>query len=198
MGRKKTWVLSKDKRSRNIQVGRNGHGMEGGNPTWKRTKSLFGMLCRNKKIWFRLPKQKRKKGGKQEEGGEEMFLSSQVLPYWQEDVHDTQEVIFNGDITLGSVRLNSDGDYCMVYHTQFQDLSSRNVTVTHVTSSDQCFLHNLRRWSVTPWRGLRLWMSDWVSVGLPSRLDRRVWIACSHITFVDFSFVDLVFFFRCF
>ena len=34
--------------------------------------------------------------------------------------------------------------------------------------------HNLRRWSAAPWRGLRLSMSAWVSVGLPSRLDRAL------------------------
>ncbi len=48
---------------------------------------------------------------------------------------------------------------------RFQDFSSRNITVANTT-------HNLRWWSVTPWWGLRLYMSAWVSVGLPSRLDR--------------------------
>ena len=35
-------------------------------------------------------------------------------------------------------------------------------------------------------------------VGLGGRWDyHRVWIECSHMVFVDFSFVDLVFVFRC-
>ncbi len=54
----------------------------------------------------------------------------------------------------------------------FQDFNSRNITVANATSSGQRFLHNLRRWSAAPWRGLRVYMSAWVSVGLPSRLDR--------------------------
>ncbi len=49
-----------------------------------------------------------------------------------------------------------------------------NITVVNATSSAQRFLHNLRRWSAAPWRGLRLYVSVWVSVGRSSNLDHAL------------------------
>ena len=44
----------------------------------------------------------------------------------------------------------------------------------NASASAQCFLHNLRQWSAVPWRGLRLCVSAWVSVGRPSPLGRAL------------------------
>jgi hypothetical protein len=40
------------------------------------------------------------------------------------------------------------------------------------TSSVMCLLHDMRLWLVASWWGVRFWVSDWVSVGIPSCLDR--------------------------
>jgi hypothetical protein len=44
----------------------------------------------------------------------------------------------------------------------------------HATSAAQRFLHNLRQWLAAPWRGLRLCVLAWVSVGRSSHLDRAL------------------------
>ena len=46
-----------------------------------------------------------------------------------------------------------------------------SIVGSHATSSSERFLHNLRRWSTVPWRGFRLWVLAWVSVGPLSHLD---------------------------
>ncbi len=55
----------------------------------------------------------------------------------------------------------------------FQEYSSRNDTVaTLPLPSAQRLLRDVRQWSAATWRGLRLFVSVWVSVGLPLCMDR--------------------------
>ncbi len=64
--------------------------------------------------------------------------------------------------------------WCFRLWFWFQECISRNDKVASDTSSVHRLLRDLRQWSVTPWWRSRFFVSPWVSVGLPSCLDRAL------------------------
>ncbi len=88
-------------------------------------------------------------------------------------------VVFIPDIVGTNGRLHSDSIRLLFLQAHretdrfFADsgvqLNNNNVTSFSATSSSR-----LETMVATPWRGLRLFVSDWVSVGIPSCLDRAL------------------------
>jgi hypothetical protein len=65
--------------------------------------------------------------------------------------------------------LTESGLLCLSY-----DLKIINSFIWHFLKKNVKWNSEVRQWLSAPWRGLRLFVSAWVSVGLPSCLDRAL------------------------